>query len=390
MNKHALFGTCLLLYIALPAVAQPPVYLASASTPRWFPVVQPTITRPAGRIHVLLVGDTNDSSIGHSTEVDLQNLANLFRELVPIPSQLEMQTIRGNDVSKENILRTISTFHPAADDAFVFIWTGHGAYNSIGHYFGMPNGEGLYRADVVAAMRLLGPRLVVVLSGSCNEASQANVQWEYRSHCCFHPTLHEKPQRISPIAEELFLGPRGVVDINGASEGQLGFANNERGCSFLCPLACYLRENSERRVCWATLVNEVSPRVQEFVNEVAPKGYFHEANKKLYTQQTPKVWTLPDDNRGPRFGVGATNNDGDGVRVVQVWSGFPSTRLVCLETGQRWVLEPNDVILTINGQPIRCVHEYARAMDASPQQVQLAVRDWRTGQIGVLSTMLLY
>jgi hypothetical protein len=365
------------------------VYFVSASTPQPLPAFQVAVPQPESRIHVLLVGDTNDPKIGHSAGVDLDNLAGLFRELVPDP-RLQMRILRGDDVNKANILRTISAFHPAADDAFVFIWTGHGAYNSVGHYFCLPGGDGLYRSDVVTAVRLLGSRLAVVLSGSCNEVSQASIQRVYRPYVCVYPVIQDEPRRISPIAEELFLKPRGLVDINGASEGELAFGNSQLGCSFIYPLRNYLRENSGQRISWQTLVSEITPRVQSLWEETYPKGYVHEETRKTYTTQTPRVWALPDDGRGVRFGVGATNNDGDGVRVVEVWSDYPGTRLVSVSTGERCVLEPNDVILTINGQTVRCIHEFDRAVKASPQQMVLAVRNWRDGRVGLLAAMLRY
>ena len=390
MKTQSLIGICVALCMALPAVAQTPMYLASASMPQPVQAFQFAVPQAESRIHVLLVGDTNDPKIGPSAAVDLDNLASLFRELVPDPQQLQMQILRGDDVNKANILRTINIFRPAADDAFVFIWTGHGAYNNVGHYFCLPGGDGLYRADVVTAMRLLGPRLVVVLSGSCNEVSQAAVQRVYRPHICIYPVIDDKPQRISPIAEELFLKPRGIVDINGASEGELAFGNSQRGCSFIYPLRNYLRENSGRRISWQTLVSDVTPRVQALWDETYPKGYVHEVTQKTYTKQTPRVWALPNDNRGVRFGVGATNNDGNGVRVVEVWPDYPGTRLVSVATGERCVLEPNDVILTINGQLVRCIHEYDRAVKTSPQQMVLAVRNCRDGRVGLLAATLRY
>jgi len=390
MNTRSSLALCVWLSMALPAAAQWPVYLTSASKPAPWATIQPATVQPAKRVHVLLAGDTTDPKIARSTEVDLDNLAGLFRELVPDAWQLQIQTLRGNEVSKESILRTIAQFQPGPDDAFVFIWTGHGAYTSLGHYFHMPNGDGLYRADVLTAMRLHGPRLAVVLSGSCNEISNVAVQRVYRSYTCIYRPAEDKPRSLAPIAEELFLEPRGVVDINGASEGELGFANSQRGCTFFRPLSDYLRENSGRRVSWATLVTDVTPRVQSLVEEICPKGYIHEATQKVYTKQTPRVWALPDDNRGARFGVGATNNDGNGVRVVEVWPDHPGTRLASVNTGERCVLEPNDVILTINGVQVRCIHEYDRAVRASPQQMVLAVRNCRDGRVGLLAATLRY
>ena len=244
MNTRFALLCCVWLSMVLPAAAQSPVYLASASTFQPPTAFQFAVPQPESRVHVLLVGDTNDPKIGHSAGVDLDNLAGLFRQLLP-ESRLQMQILRGDEVNKASILQRINAVRPTADDAFVFIWTGHGAYNNGGHYFSLPNGDGLYRRDVLTAMRLFGPRLVVLLSGSCNEISYAPVQRVYRPYVCIYPTVHHEPARISPIAEELFLKSRGVVDVNGASEGQLGFANYERGCSFLYPLANYVRENSE-------------------------------------------------------------------------------------------------------------------------------------------------
>jgi hypothetical protein len=389
MKPQLLFALCVSLCIAVPAAAQPPLHLASASTPQPFPAFQFAVPQQDARVHVLLVGDTNDPKIGQSAAVDLDNLASLFHELVP-DRQLQMQILRGDDVNKANILRTINTFRPAVDDAFVFIWSGHGAYNNGGHYFCLAGGDGLHRADIVTAMRRLGPRLVVVLSGSCNEVSQSSVQRVYRPHVCVYPVIDDKPQSILPIAEALFLKPRGTVDINGASEGELAFGNSQRGCSFIYPLKNYLRENSGQRVSWQTLVGDITPRVQEMWDEAYPKGYIHEITQKTYTKQTPRVWALPDDGRGARFGVGATNNDGNGVRVVEVWSDYPGTRMVSVATGERCVLEPNDVILTINGQPVRCIHEYDRAVKTSPQQMVLAVRNCRDGRVGLLAATLRY
>jgi hypothetical protein len=389
MKTQVLFAACVSLCIAVSAAAQPPVYFVSASTPQPLPAFQIAVPQPESRIHVLLVGDTNDPKIGQSAAVDLDNLASLFRDLVP-DRQLQMRILRGDDVNKANILRTINAFRPSVDDALVFIWTGHGAYNNGGHYFCLSGGDGLHRADVVTAMRLLGPRLVVVLSGSCNEVSQAAVQRVYRPYVCVYPVIDDKPQKISPIAEELFLKPRGIVDINGASEGELAFGNSQRGCSFIYPLKNYLQENSSQRISWKTLVSDITPRVQAMWDEAYPKGYIHDVTQKTYTKQTPRVWALPDDNRGARFGVGATNNDGNGVRVVEVWSDYPGTRLVSVGTGERCVLEPNDVILTINGQPVRCIHEYDRAVRTSPQQMVLAVRNCRDGRVGLLAATLRY
>lgn len=96
------------------------------------------------------------------------------------------------------------------------------------------------------------------------------------------------------------------------------------------------------------------------------------------------------DNRGSRFGVAATNNHGNGVRVVRAWRGYPGTRLLSPQTGVRYVLEPNDIIMKINGLEIHCIHEYDRAVKSSPRQMLLEIRNGRNGRTILLEAALRY
>ena len=64
--------------------------------------------------------------------------------------------------------------------------------------------------------------------------------------------------------------------------------------------------------------------------------------------------------------------------------------LMSIKYAKYYELTRNDVILTINGQIVRCIHEYHRAVKASPQQMVLAVRNWRDGRVGLLATTLRY
>jgi len=348
------------------------------------------VIRPTSRIHVILAGDTNDAQIGRSAEVDLRNLETLFLQLLPIEGQVQIRTLRGQDVSKTSILHAIAGCQPGPDDALVFVWSGRGAQNRMGDFFYLPGGDALYRSDVVAAMQRRHPRLVVLLSNCWNQESDALFRRVYERHYSIYPNFHDNPDTIAPIADELFLKPHGLVDISGSSEMQLVLANPERGSCLLRPLVDYVRHNSGRRVSWPTLVGDVSSLAEIVVEEVHPNGNLHEASRNLYTEETLKVSSLPNDTRGPRLGVAATDNNGDGVRVLDVWANYPATRAVCLSSGERCVLEPNDVILSINGQPVRCLQDFDRAVKLSPQQIILTVRNWRDGQVGFLAVTLRY
>lgn len=59
-----------------------------------------------------------------------------------------------------------------------------------------------------------------------------------------------------------------------------------------------------------------------------------------------------------------------GVRVDSVGYGSAARRIG---------LEPGDVIIALNGMPVRCMHDYHRALAQSGGVVELEVRDVRTG-----------
>ena len=208
------------------------------------PVVAPQLPR---RIHVLIAADTSDENIGEGVAVDMQYVKETFIQLVPDARQLRLKTLGGDDLTKEGVMRTIAEFRPGPDDAFVFLFSGHGAHNDDGHYFVMADGKGLYRSDVIKAMRQTGVRLVAALSNGCNVRSSRRV-----THCEFRPSIYT-PERvvgtadIAPLFGELFLKPYGVIDINGASEGETTKASAPRGSTSLRPLCDCFREHRDRR-----------------------------------------------------------------------------------------------------------------------------------------------
>ena len=59
-----------------------------------------------GKIHLIMVADTDDNRIGDSFRSDLYHVPELFAENVP-KRQLEVSTVSGNDVHRKTFLDTI-------------------------------------------------------------------------------------------------------------------------------------------------------------------------------------------------------------------------------------------------------------------------------------------
>ena len=361
----------------------------------------------AQQVHLLMAGDTDDPKIGRSVQHDLGSVAVAFYILLR-EGQLDNARLEGDRVSAENILQAIDRFRVGPDDALVFYWSGHGAFDRDGHFLHLPKGGNLYRSTLLGAMKKKKPRLVVLLTDCCNEYADTT-----SGKPMVAPSSPDPKRKTSPLFEELFLKPRGVVDVNAAAQGEVALGVKEGGL-FTLSLVCMAPEgkpgehegfaldkafgafwrNSQRRVSWQTVLSESRSRVQTLFRQMYPEGIAGPENK-IYQKQTVVAWSLPEEpkpqpqaDRGSRFGVEAVDNNGEGVRVVRVWPGFPGTKVAVAATGQMLQLQSGDVILAVNGRPIRNTKDYWDAVKGSPQTMDLTVRDVRDGQKRELRTRL--
>ncbi len=344
----------------------------------------------AKRIHVLITADTSDPRVGDGVRIDLENLENAFEELVSDPQQLDLRTLDGANLTLDNIERKLLSFRFATSDTALFFFSGHGGYDDNGHFFNMANGDRLYRTDVIQAIHGTGVRLVGVVSNSCNTRSVSTGA---------HRTFQLPPARvkhvdgdgeIAPLLDSLFLKLYGVVDINGACEGETTQASAPRGSTSLRPFCDCLREYRDERIGWEVFVELLRGKILEEQEQRHGEGCPHRNNGELVAKHSAKVWSLPRENRGPRFGVTARDNGGHGARVAAIRDGLPATRCTDLTTERYFGLEPEDLILSVNGQTIHNSAHLVNAVMGSPQKMHFVVRDCRTGQVASMATMLRY
>jgi len=93
--------------------------------------------------------------------------------------------------------------------------------------------------------------------------------------------------------------------------------------------------------------------------------------------------------RGSRFGVAGSDDYSDGIHVVGVDAGSPGSRaIVVKKEGKPVRLEPDDVILSINGEQINSQKAYWNAVKESPPIMTFKLRNHRNGNILHLKTRL--
>ena len=368
----------------------------------------PTESR-AQRVHLLVTGDTEDRNIGKGVDRDLGNVVVAFFILLR-EGQLDHDRVAGDEVSAANILKAIDRIRVKPDETLVFYWAGHGASDEQGHYLQMPRGGNLYRSTLLGAMKKKQARLIVLLTDCCNVYSDSKAGLPPVS-----PSSPDPRRKTSPLMEELLLKPRGVVDINAASQGEAALGTKEGGLFTLSLVYMFPAQqaggdpafgggledafgvfwrNSQKRMSWQQIVEESRKQVQKLFEQMNPEGLIGR-DGQVFHKQTVAAFSLPEEpkppqDRGSRFGVEAVNNNGEGVRVVRVWADYPGTRATEVDGGKLIPLQPGDVILSINGRKIGSAKDYWDAVKSSPVTMEFTIRDARDGATRKMRAQLRY
>ena len=364
----------------------------------------------AETIHVIIAADTDPeratAAIAKATQHDKEEFERIFRANVP-ESQLAVHAIPLEKTWSADILRIVDELVVAPEDTVVFFYTGHGAYDTakkqlffqIAAKPATTEKSDLYRNDVLDRILAKNPRLTVMISDCCNVPASANVVYGARSAAAAPATI--RPQKtISPLFESLFINIKGVVDITSSKLGEASGINAQKGGScFAIPMIDLLSTHKDNYdLDWKTFVDELTPKVQEAFTAAYPDGAkTTEANPRQYKQtvfvyslpgmsatrlydgtvvsdsaETAAAPSVPEVRQGPRFGVRAVAENGGGIRVTELIPGSP---------GERSGLDVGDVILEINGKAVNTEQEYSDAVDASPKQMRLKLKNSRNGNI---------
>ncbi len=218
-----------------------------------------------GKIHLIMVADTEDFSIGESTTVDLRHVTELFASQVP-KHQLQVTKLTGHDVRRRNILDTVGALRINPNlDTVVFYFCGHGGYdqNAKDHFlYGLGRRDACFRSEVRAAIQRFRPQLTVIIADTCSVFQRSPV---------YAPT-GVPTEAATPLFRSLFLEPVGIVDISSTrpDEGAHGDSN---GGWFTASFCMYSMLNRDARRSWDEVLNGVSERLKTEHPNAAQTAY---------------------------------------------------------------------------------------------------------------------
>lgn len=348
------------------------VFVGNANSP------QPAM---AARIHLIVACDTTEeANLGADIVADKLAVQRLFQANVPA-AQLTTRVIEGKQLSRQSMLTAVKDLRVVKrEDSIVFYYTGHGAYDKEreGHFFSLPGKQQLSRNELEKVMIEKEPRAAITITDCC--ASGARFRGEPIVGKAFG-----RPTRISPLFERLLLSRCGLFSITSSEPGQNSITRGDgKGSLFTYHFVEFMNDNGKRPLDWDDVIRRVKSTVQtDFAQLTKGKGIDSDGDGRPdQFKQTTHAFMLT-----PRLGLGAKQT-GQALIINQVVPLSPAFHAKS-ESGARVNIEEGDILLEVNGRPVRTEREYSDAVDNSPRTLTLKVRDGRASNEVVVATALL-
>ncbi|MHB1036576.1 MAG: caspase family protein [Pirellulales bacterium] len=323
-------------------------------------------------IHVLMVADTADPSIGGNCTKTVQRVREAFQYLVP-KDRYSLQTLESakQRYSRDTIVDAIRQSRVARNDTFVFLYDGHGARSGEHHFLHMPDGGRLFSQELQDVVRAKPCDLRIILTSSCNVpvrrppiAAAPSEKWDV------------KTSGMAPVMQELFIRHSGLMHMNSSWPGQFSFTDPERGSWFFDELLSYCTLYPTAGPTWRHVDRLMDRQLGRRFQQVTG-GLYREPGTG-YTQRDLRTitWSFPAPwpDRKLRFGVTADDDGrGSGVKVMDVDNGGPGASVMLVDGGNEapGTLRRGDVILTIFGEDVKDAEAYLELVRCSPRKMHL-------------------
>lgn len=227
----------------------------------------------AATLHAVIVGDTNDESIGDDVAVDVDNMYYyLKRAANKAGLSSNISTIYGNSADRETVIKKIEQLEVGPDDVVITHFAMHGYRfrdkTSIwpNLYFGESN-NGLELEYVISKIREKNPRMFMAIADTCNTYSKKGSISTKRDIGWIDWLLGTTEKKNF---KKLFLNYQGSIIVAAAIPGQPSWGNATIGGNLTSSLVESLKEvlgheNSED-VSWEAIFSQIEGRIEKLMN----------------------------------------------------------------------------------------------------------------------------
>lgn len=184
----------------------------------------------AGSLRVLLVGDTNDRSIGKSVVTDLANIEKFVKDISQNTEMpLDIKTIKGAGLKSRAIVEAIKNMEVESDDTVIFYYSGHGFrtqdVKTRWPLLHIPDAgiKGVDFQVVIDTLNKKNPRMLLAITDSCNSFIDTPAR-----------SVNTRAMRQEQPAawKKLFSEFSGRIYTSGSQVGQYSFGQDATGGAF--------------------------------------------------------------------------------------------------------------------------------------------------------------
>ncbi len=258
----------------------PPTIPGNIDTTGTLPVDTPSNNEQV-TLHLIIIADTDDISIGQSTQIDLRNMQRLMGAIAAqsLDRIVLKPLIRDKRITHQELLNILERLHVQPHDIIVFHWAGHG--------HGSPGAKWPYLdtaakttdfRQVIEMLNSKNARQMIALADCCN-APLINTRDIYAAQSLRRQLFF--PENIV----KMFIQPKIKIIASGSQSGQYASGTNSLGgyftYNFLTTLEeALLNENNPDSV-WEKVMRTTRDRVRyDTRNKQTPQYKINPINDK--------------------------------------------------------------------------------------------------------------
>lgn len=341
----------------------------------------------ADELHVVMVGDTDDETLGPSCANDLALLTKVLSEAFSnadsgFQNRWSLTQLSGDEASPAAVLKAIEAVDCGSDDGLFFFYSGHGGLdNTKGHFLAMNRGD-LLRSDLRRALLEKTARLTVIITDSCSNTAT------------FEPPARNAPAKWAPF-RDLFFRQTGMVDLQSSGKGVFSWGGENGLFSaiftrHLCEPMTTIDRDGDGRAEWDEFFAAVQQETLDtFIaaRDESPEGH----EMRTVAPQVPFAFNLPTVSPSPNVILtqpsqgdrdvtdlafspdGATILTGDNGGWLRLWDASTGTALRVFENPSQRVEE---VSITADGHLGLSNELFRTPAGAAEDKVETVTRVW--------------
>ena len=218
-------------------------------------------------LHLVLIANTYDPTIGSGCASDETNLKNEFRQVADaLGISFRQYIVDGSTFSKENVVSTLNSLYPGSNDVVLFIYRGHGfrwkdQTNDWprmdlrpSSYADITENSSMNLSEVYSLLKSKGARLNLILADCCN--SEVNMSPVTNSN--YLTFQFDNNSDVSKL-RKLFMNSNGILLSSAAQKGEVSWTTSQGGLysmSFLQALREGISYLSNDPCSWNNIISK--------------------------------------------------------------------------------------------------------------------------------------